>query len=177
MATLILWFLVQVQNQLLYCLYIDTLITSSCAGKLSRNVIFVSWSLLLCVAFTCFQDLCNASINDIAALSFLRWNIFQIGVCDHLCNVISTYPFSKSSIKVDWMIHFVHRGGKEQSSVSLFYFTCYRVFLKVLFNILLHYISLFSYFIYHYFIISSTVIILTFIHNLISGKIKFCGSL
>lgn len=75
-----------------------------------------------------------------------------IGVCDHLCNVISTYLFSKSSIKVDWMIHFVHWGGKEQSSISLFYFTYYHVFLKVLFNIHLHYISLFSYFKYCYYI-------------------------
>lgn len=62
------------------------------------------------------------------------------------------------------MIHCVHWGGKEQSSMSLFYFTCYNVFLKVLFNIL-DYISLFSY------------SILKFIHNLASSKIKFSDSL
>jgi len=41
-------------------------------------------------------------------------------VCDHLCNVISTYLYSKSSIKVDLVIHFVHQDRKEQPNILLF---------------------------------------------------------
>lgn len=66
-------------------------------------------SLLLCVAFICFEELCKQlSMKLVHLASYVDIFPKYIGACNRLCNVTSTCLSSKSSIKADQMTHFVH---------------------------------------------------------------------
>lgn len=65
--------------------------------------------LLLCVAFTCFEELCRQlSMKLLHLASYVDIFPKYIGACSCLCNVTFTCLSSKSSIKADQMTHFVH---------------------------------------------------------------------